>query len=56
MLHHIVLFKFKPETGDEQIAALEKMLDARFRFELEQHDMVQHVVTSRIQRVSRVGL
>ncbi len=28
MLHHIVLFKFKPETGDDQIAALEKMLDA----------------------------
>jgi quinol monooxygenase YgiN len=28
MLHHIVLFKFKPETEDDQIIALEKMLDA----------------------------
>ena len=28
MLHHIVLFKFKPETSEEQIAALEKQLDA----------------------------
>ena len=28
MLHHIVLFKFKPDTRDEQIAALEKQLDA----------------------------
>lgn len=27
MLHHIVLFKFKPDTSDEQIAALEKQLD-----------------------------
>lgn len=28
MLHHIVLFKFKPETNEDQITALEKMLDA----------------------------
>ena len=28
MLHHIVLFKFKPGTDNVQIAALEKMLDA----------------------------
>ena len=28
MLHHIVLFKFKPDTSDEQIAVLEKRLDA----------------------------
>ena len=28
MLHHIVLFKFKPDTDEAQIAALEKMLDA----------------------------
>ncbi len=28
MLHHIVLFKFKPDTGEERIAALETMLEA----------------------------
>ena len=28
MLHHIVLFQFKPDTSDEQIADLEKMFDA----------------------------
>ena len=28
MLHHIVLIKFKPETNDAQIAALEKQFDA----------------------------
>ncbi len=28
MLHHIVMFRFKPDTEDAQIAALEKMLDA----------------------------
>ncbi len=28
MLHHIVLFKFKPDIDNEQIAALENMLDA----------------------------
>ena len=28
MLHHIVLFKFKPDTDDEQIAALATMLEA----------------------------
>ncbi|MBL0713954.1 MAG: Dabb family protein [Desulfosarcina sp.] len=28
MLHHIVMIKFKPETGDEQISALESRLDA----------------------------
>ena len=28
MLHHIVLFKFKPDTDDEQVAALETMLEA----------------------------
>ena len=28
MLHHIVLFKFKSDTNDAQIADLEKMFDA----------------------------
>lgn len=28
MLHHIVLMKFKPEVGDDQIGRLEQMLDA----------------------------
>ncbi len=28
MLHHIVMFKFKPDTNHQQVAALEKMLEA----------------------------
>ena len=27
MLNHVVMMKFKPEVADDQIAALEKMLD-----------------------------